>query len=120
MTTTELETEVIVDHDKDEKHDLDVQYGRAQALLKAENDGNLIGAEAPVFKCHTFSPCPEGESHAKILTQQLNHLAEALGLLAFQVSYKEDSLSPLATRPDRGYFQIRMFANAPKEEEAVA
>ena len=113
--TAETETEVVIDHDKDELLDRQVQQERAQAVLQAEDQGNLAGAEAPVFKCHTFSPCSEGENHAKVLTNQLNHLAEGLGLLAFQVVYKEDSLSPLAIKPDCGYFQIRVFAKAPTE-----
>jgi hypothetical protein len=105
--TTEL------NHEEHDKLDLDVQHSVAQAITKAEESGNLMGQEAPVFKCHTFLPTGGGEVYAKALTNQLNHLASALGVLGFQVSYKEDSLSPIATKPDRGFFQVRVFANAP-------
>lgn len=102
-------------HDQQEKLDLDVQHDRAQAILEAEESGKLSGIEAPTFKCHTFLPTGGGDVYAKAITNQLNHIAPALGVLGFQVTYKEDSLSHLATKPDRGYFQIRVFANLPEE-----
>jgi hypothetical protein len=100
-------------HEADEKLDLDVQHVVAEAITKASEAGSLVGQEAPVYKCHTFLPTGGGDSYAKAITNQLNHLAPALGVLGFQVTYKEDSLSPLATKPDRGYFQIRVFASEP-------
>lgn len=102
-------------HDEQEKFDLDIQHASAEVIMQAEKSGHLAGIEAPVYKCHTFAPVSGGDVYAKILTRQLNHLASSLGVLGFQVTYKEDSLSPLATKPDRGYFQIRIFANAPEQ-----
>lgn len=107
--TTEL------NHEEHDKLDLDVQHSVAQAITKAEESGHLLGQEAPVYKCHTFLPTGGGDVYARVMTNQLNHLASALGVLGFQVSYKEDSLSPTASAPDRGYFQVRVFANAPAE-----
>lgn len=104
-----------INHEEHDTLDLDVQHSVAQAITEAEDSGLLIGQEAPVFKCHTFLPTGGGEVYAKAITNQLNHLASALGVLGFQVSYKEDSMSPIATKPDRGFFQVRVFANAPAE-----
>lgn len=100
-----------INHDADEKLDADVQHAIAEAITEASDAGKLIGQEAPVYKCHTFLPTGGGEVYAKAITNQLNHLASALGVLGFQVTYKEDSLSPLATKPDRGYFEFRVFAS---------
>lgn len=102
-------------HEDQEALDLKVQHLSAEAILKAEQAGNLAGIEAPVYKCHTFSPTSGGDTYAKAITRQLNFIADSLGVLGFQVTYKEDSLSHLATKPDRGYFQIRVFAKTPTE-----
>jgi|GEM_PF-5569622 len=93
-----------------EKRDSDVQNSCAQRILDAEQKGLLIGQEAPVFRCHTFSPVVSGDTYARILTQQLNHLAESLGVLGFQVVYNENSFDGEAPAPDHGYFSIRVFA----------
>lgn len=100
-------------HDDQEKFDLEIQHASNHVILDAEKSGKLAGIEAPVFKCHTFNPISGGDIYAKAINRQLNHLAGSLGVLGFNVTYKEDSLSPLATKPDRGYFQIRVFANTP-------
>lgn len=103
------------DHDAQEKQDLDVQHSCAEAIIQAEQAGQLLGKEAPVFRCHTFFPVGGGDIYAKTITRQLNHLAESLGVLGFQVAYKEDSLDPKATRPDLGYFEVRVFAKESSE-----
>ena len=105
-----------------EQLDIDalIQADVAEAIIKAEEAGKLAGIEAPVFKCHTFLPTGGGDVYAKTLTHQLNHLAKSLGVLGFQVTYKEDSLSPLAAAPDRGFFEIRVFANQPQKLEVAA
>lgn len=104
-----------VDHDAQEKQDLDVQHSCAEEIIKAERAGQLLGQEAPVYRCHTFTPVGAGDTYAKAITRQLNHLAGSLGVLGFQVSYREDSLDPKASRPDLGYFEVRVFAKSSDE-----
>jgi hypothetical protein len=102
-------------HDQQEKQDLDLQHEVAQAILKAEEGGKLAGVEAPVYRCHTFLPTKAGDTYARAITRQLNHLAKALGVHGFQVLYKEDTLKGDGTQPDSGYFQIRVFADVPTQ-----
>jgi hypothetical protein len=104
---------ILPDHDAQEMYDLEVQHTCADKILKCEKEQGLMGQEAPVYRCHTFFPANGGDTYAKMITRQLNHLAQSLGVLGFQVSYKEDSLDPKATRPDRGYFEVRVFAETP-------
>jgi hypothetical protein len=106
-------------HENQEAHDQVVQHDVTQAILKAEESGNLAGAEAPVYACHTFLPTGGGDVYARVITRQLNHLVKQLGVLGFQVLYREDSFKTDASKPDHGYFQIRVFAEQP-ETEAVA
>ena len=101
-------------HQDQESHDLVVQHDVTQAILKAEEEGKLVGLEAPVYRTHTFLPTKGGDVYARVITRQLNHIAKDLGLLGFQVLYKEDSFKPDAAKPDHGYFQIRVFANHPQ------
>lgn len=100
-------------HQNQDDHDQVVQHDVTQAILKAEESGHLAGIEAPVYACHTFIPTGGGDVYARVITKQLNHLAPQLGLLGFQVLYKEDSFKTDATKPDHGYFQIRVFAETP-------
>jgi hypothetical protein len=103
-------------HRNQEDHDQVIQHDVTQAIVKAEEDGNLAGIEAPVYACHTFLPTGGGDVYARVITRQLNHLAKQLGVLGFQVLYKEDSFKTDAAKPDHGYFQIRAFANVPDAE----
>lgn len=105
-------------HQDQDAHDQVIQHDVTQAILKAEEEGNLAGAEAPVYACHTFMPTSGGDVYARVITRQLNHLAKQLGILGFQVLYKEDSFNPDASKPDHGFFQVRVFANIPPEEAA--
>jgi hypothetical protein len=92
-------------HQDQESHDLVVQHDVTQAILKAEQEGNLAGIEAPVYATHTFIPTGGGDVYARVITRQLNHIAKALGVIGFQVLYKEDTLKE-GNKPDHGYFQI--------------
>lgn len=105
-------------HEQQEVVDLGLQHEVAQAILTAEEKGSLAGIEAPIYRCHTFLPSKAGDTHARAITRQLNHLAKALGVHGFQVLYKEDTLKGEGTEPDSGYFQIRVFADAPTENHA--
>ena len=107
-------------HKDQEDHDQVIQHEVTQAILKAEQDGNLAGIEAPVYATHTFLPTGGGDVYARCITRQLNHVAKALGVLGFQVLYKEDSFKTDATKPDHGYFQVRVFAEQPQEKEVAA
>jgi len=104
-------------HQDQENHDQVVSHDVTQAILAAEEQGNLAGIEAPVYACHTFLPTGGGDVYARVITRQLNHIAKSLGVLGFQVLYKEDSFKIDAAKPDHGYFQIRVFANQPKTTE---
>jgi hypothetical protein len=104
-------------HQNQEDHDLVIQHDVAQAIINAEESGNLAGVEAPVYACHTFLPTGGGDVYARCITRQLNHLAKQLGVLGFQVLYKEDTFKPDASKPDHGYFQIRVFADAPTTQD---
>jgi len=104
-------------HQDQDSHDAVIQHDVTQAVLQAEESGSLAGVEAPIYACHTFLPTGGGDVYARVITRQLNHLAKQLGILGFQVLYKEDSFKPDATKPDHGFFQIRAFANIPKTEE---
>lgn len=97
--------------------DADLQAEVAKRMMKAEEDGNLMGMEAPVYRCHTFIPTKAGLAYARSITNQLNHLADALGVIGFQVDYCESSFSGDSREPDSGYFQIRVFANYPEQSE---
>ena len=104
-------------HQNQEDHDLVIQHDAAQAILKSEEAGSLAGIEAPVYACHTFLPTGGGDVYARVITRQLNHLAKQLGVLGFQVLYKEDSFKPDASKPDHGFFQVRVFANVPTPKD---
>jgi hypothetical protein len=104
-------------HQNQEDHDQVIQHDVAQAIINAEESGHLAGAEAPVYACHTFLPTGGGDVYARCITRQLNHLAPQLGVLGFQVLYKEDSFKPDASTPDHGYFQIRVFAQTPNPQD---
>lgn len=105
-------------NDQHEAQDLALQHEVAQSILRSEESGNLVGAEAPVFRCHTFVPNKAGDTYARILTRQLNHLARGLGVLGFQVLYKEDAFEEGANKPDSGFFEVRVFAEAPSVQGA--
>ena len=104
-------------HQNQEDHDLVIQHDVTQAILKAEQDGNLAGIEAPVYRTHTFLTTGGGDVYARCITRQLNHIAKDLGVLGFQVLYKEDSFKTDAAKPDHGFFQIRVFANHTPQPE---
>jgi hypothetical protein len=103
-------------HQDQDAYDQVVQHDITQSILKAEESGHLAGAEAPVFACHTFLPTGGGDVYARVITRQLNHLAKQLGVLGFQVLYKEDTFKTDTDKPDHGYFQVRVFANVPPED----
>ena len=107
-------------HQNQDDHDEVIQHDVTESIIAAEERGSLSGIEAPVYACHTFLPTGGGDVYARCITRQLNHLAKSLGVLGFQVLYKEDSFKTDASKPDHGYFQIRVFANQPKEEEVAA
>jgi hypothetical protein len=100
-------------HQDQEAHDQVIQHDVTLAIVKAEESGHLAGIEAPVYACHTFLPTGGGDVYARVITRQLNHLAKQLGVLGFQVLYKEDTFKTDAIKPDHGYFQIRVFADTP-------
>lgn len=102
-------------HQNQDDHDQVIQQDVTQAIVEAEQSGNLAGIEAPVYACHTFLPTGGGDVYARVITRQLNHLAKQLGVLGFQVLYKEDSFKTDAAKPDHGYFQVRVFANIPAD-----
>jgi hypothetical protein len=104
-------------HQNQDDHDAVIQHDVTQAIIKAEESGDLCGIEAPVYACHTFLPTGGGDVYARVITRQFNHLAKQLGILGVQVLYKEDTFKTDATKPDHGYFQIRVFANAPEATE---
>jgi hypothetical protein len=110
-----MSTETI--HAEQEAYDQAISHEVTQAIVKAEQDGNLAGIEAPVFKTHTFLPTGGGEVYARVITRQLNHIAQDLGVRGFQVLYKEDTFKD-GGKPDHGYFQVRCFAQVPKEVAA--
>lgn len=107
----------IVYEDDTLKLDQQVQFTCVGRILKAEEDGRLIGQECPVFDCHTFPAHENGVEHAEALTRQLNHLSELLGVLGFQVSYQENERASDSTLPLTGHFQVRVFALSPPNEE---
>lgn len=104
-------------HDLHDQVDAEVQRATAQRILEAEEQGNLCGLEAPVYRCHTFMPTAAGAAHARALTNQLNHIAQQLGVLGFQVTYKEDTLGG---GDESGFFQIRVFAPYDNVKDASA
>ena len=107
----------IVYEDDTVKLDQQVQFTCVGRILKAEEDGRLIGKQCPVFDCHTFPAHDNGAEHAEALTRQLNHLAELLGVLGFQVSYQEDQRASDSTLPPTGHFQVSVYAVSPPNEE---
>jgi hypothetical protein len=94
------------------KQDQQVQLACVSRILKAEEDGRLLGQEAPAFDCHTFPATSEGSTYAEAVTRQLNHLAELLGVLGFQVNYREDRSASDSNKPPTGFFEVRVFAVA--------
>lgn len=106
-------------HQYQDDHDNVIQHDVTQAILVAEEQGNLAGIEAPVYATHTFLPTGGGDVYARCITRQLNHIAKSLGVLGFQVLYKEDTFKD-GGKPDHGYFQIRVFAEQPQETEVAA
>jgi hypothetical protein len=107
----------IVSDEASLNHDRQTQFTCVGRILKAEEDGRLLGQECPVYDCHTFPATSEGSTYAEALTRQLNHLAELLGVLGFQVSYREPRRSSDATTPPTGHFEVRVFALAPSENK---
>jgi hypothetical protein len=106
----------VVDPDGDQlKHDQDIQFKCVGRILKAEEDGRLLGQEAPVYGCHEFTATDDGAVYAEALTRQLNHLADLLGVLGFQVTYRQDRRASDASGPAPGFFEVRVFALAPTE-----
>lgn len=101
------------------KQDQEVQFTCVGRILKAEEDGRLLGQEAPAFDCHTFPATSEGSTYAEAVTRQLNHLAELLGVLGFQVNYREDRGASDSNKPPTGFFEVRVFALAPSSEQQV-
>ena len=90
-----------------ELYDLEVQKKCAQNILDAERSGLLVGQEAPIHASHSFPLVKEGPAYASAITDQLNHLADSLGVLGFQVTYDEGDFD---SKDDRGYFRVRVFA----------
>lgn len=101
------------------KQDQQVQFACVSQILKAEEDGRLLGQEAPAFNCHTFPATSEGSTYAEAVTRQLNHLAELLNVLGFQVNYREDRNASDSQKPPTGFFEVRVFALAPSAEEKI-
>ena len=93
-----------------------VQNKCVERILAAEESGNLLGAEAPTFHTHELFAITNGSTIAKTLTRQLNHLADQLGVLGFQVDYGEEKKYLKGKGPRAGYFRIRVLAQHPEEK----
>ena len=103
------------DNDQMETQDLEVQHACSENILKASEDGCLLGKEAPIYDCHTFAPTDHGDLYAQALTRQLNHFAEPLGLLGFQVNYRQDRQPSDSSASAKAYFEVRVFARGEPE-----
>ena len=110
----------LIDHAKHDADDKQVQELTSAAILKAADDGKLVGVEAPVWLTHTLPHNGAYEQVANVIERQLNHLAGHFGVLGFSVQYKKGSIDN--SNPTKGYFLIRAYAeqNAPIEEEVAA
>lgn len=97
-------------------HDREIQSSCVRRILQAEEAGRLLGQESPVYECHKFVATEEGRTYAEAITRQLNHLSELLGVLGFQVSYRNDRKASDVSGPEEGYFEVRVFALAPQEQ----
>lgn len=116
MLDSETPNLEVVDPDHDQsKHDQEAQFKCVGRILKAEEDGRLLGQEAPVYECHKFTSTDDGAVYAEALTRQLNHLTDLLGVLGFQVTYRQDRKASDVSGPALGYFKVRVFALAPNE-----
>jgi len=115
ITTTDLH---LLDHDKHDADDKQIQSLTQAAITQAADDGKLVGIEAPVWRTHALPHNGAYSEAAEVIERQLNHIAGHFGVLGFEVQYKKGSTDN--PNPTKGWFQIRAYADQNAPEEAAA